>query len=130
MPTNHGRSTAPDNRTESDRTADVPADDVNSEGGPDSGTVTVNSKDFAALQKQLADLQARQDAAEADKASAVKAAAGNTHVEDIEPKDRPEPEQTYISHTVQTKDADGVTQFKTYRMKTEDFEQISRERGW
>jgi hypothetical protein len=91
--------------------------------------VEVPEDQWAAFQKQLADMQARLEAADADKAAAVEAAKPITNVEDIEPATDATPEDTYIVYRHNYQEA-GVQKTKDYRMKTQHFDQISAERGW
>lgn len=104
---------------------DLPGFPVADDPTPESGTVTVDTSVLEALQKQIADLQAAQAANQA-----ATPPAAPSHVEDIVPEKEDEAEQTYIAHTVHTKDENGVMVPKTFRMKTEDFNTISRQRGW
>lgn len=92
-------------------------------------TVEVPEDQWAAFQKQLAEMQARLEAADADKAAAVEAAKPITNVEDIEPAEEDAPEDTYIVYRHNYTDQ-GVQKTKDYRMKTQHFDTISAQRGW
>jgi hypothetical protein len=121
----------PSNPKDANKTpSDEKANPTPVEGGPDAGVVQVRADEFAALKEQLAKLTLKQEQSDADKEAALKRAAGPTHVEDIEPDGEEEPEPTYIAYNHTFKDNDGVQQVKTYRMKSEHFDQIAAQRGW
>lgn len=115
MPTNTGRTTKPEETVSDDKEAT---------------TVAVPQDVFEAMQKQLAELQARAENADAAQAAAVKAAKGPVNVIDIEPENKDvEPEDTYIVYREYYTE-NGVQKTRDFRMKTADFPQICAERGW
>jgi hypothetical protein len=102
-----------DNKTESDKVE----------------TVEVSAQEFADMQARMNAMLKRLEAADAEKAAAVKAASPITNVEDIIPDEEDEPEKTYIVYRHNYTE-DGVAKHKDYRMETRHFETVCAQRGW
>lgn len=119
VPSNRSGATPKDldNKTESDKIS------------PEEKTVEVSAEEFADMQNRMAAMLARLEAADAEKAAAVKAASPITNVEDIQPEEEDEPEPTYIVYRHNYTE-DGVAKHKDFRMESQHFDKISAQRGW
>lgn len=118
MPTTSNRNAGNDNKTESDKAAETQPEE----------TVAVPASAFEALQKQLADMQAKLDASEKAKAEAEAAATPYSNVVEIQAEDE-KTEDTYIVYREHYTE-DGVQKTRDFRMKSSEFATISAQRGW
>lgn len=97
--------------------------DVNDKNAPD-----ITAERMAELEAMVAELQAKNRTQE--EAAAKVAAVNAMHEPElIAPKNKTEPDPTYIAYRHYYVE-DGVQKTKDYRMLTEDFPAVCAERGW